>query len=167
MFSEKIDSTIQGFSLVLAFIIFGIMLQFDVDFFGNATKFFQILFVVLGVIGLFTEIRKLNFYNNIKGLDNIIYGIITVLVFIFLRNNINTVNWLKIIIPLYEFILFIMILVGIYGACEGIIQMIFSIYTNYTKKENGRKIVFTNILMVLGQLLGLALMVAQIYEIFK
>lgn len=34
VFNENIDSSINGFALVIAFIIIGIILQFDNSFFG-------------------------------------------------------------------------------------------------------------------------------------
>ena len=60
VFNENIDSSINGFALVIAFIIIGIILQFDNSFFGNATSIIKIVFIVIGILGLFTEINKLN-----------------------------------------------------------------------------------------------------------
>lgn len=93
VFDQEADNSINGFALVLAFIIIGIILQFDNSFFGTATNFIKIGFVIIGILGLFTEVSKLNLNYNIKGLDNIGYGSFVLLILYLLKININTSNW--------------------------------------------------------------------------
>ena len=166
VFDQKTDDSINRFAVVFAFIIIGIILQFDKSFFGTSTNFIKIGFVIIGILGLFTEVSKLNFNYNIKGLDNIGYGSLVLLILYLLKININTGNWWKIFIILYEAVLFFLILVSIYGLCKGVIEMIYSLYKNY-KEKHKKENLFSSILVMLTQLLGLMLIIAQIYDIFK
>ncbi|MGN1342818.1 MAG: hypothetical protein ACI4VL_06500 [Bacilli bacterium] len=166
VFDEKIDSSINGFALVFAFIIIGIILQFDNSFFGNATTIIKVVFVVVGILGLFTEISNLNISYNIKGLDNIGLGIFLLIISYILKVYITTNNWFNILSILYEMILFFVILLSIYGFCRGLIEMIYSLYKNYKEKNKKGKL-FSSTMVILTQLFGLILILAQIYDIFK
>lgn len=166
VFDQKTDDSINGFALVFAFIIIGIILQFDNSFFGTATNFIKIGFVIIGILGLFTEVSKSNFNYNIKGLDNIGYGSFVLLILYLLKININTSKWWTIFTILYEVALFLVMLISIYGFCKGIIEMIYSLYKNY-KEKNKKVNLFSSVIVMLTQLLGLILIIAQIYDIFK
>ena len=166
VFNENIDSSINGFALVFAFIIIGIILQFDNSFFGNATNIIKIVFIVIGILGLFTEISNLNINYEIKGLNNIGSGLFLLIISYLLKAYINPNNWFEILFILYEVFLFFIILISVYGLCRGLIEMLFSLYKNY--KEKNKKInLFSSIIVVLTQLFGLILLVAQIYDIFN
>lgn len=168
VFDEKVDSSINGFALVFAFIIIGVILQFDNSFFGNATTAIKIVFIVIGILGLFTEISNLNISYNIKGLDNIGLGIFLLVISYLLKAYLDPSNWLEILSIIYEMFLFFIILLSIYGFCRGIIEMIYSLYTNYKQKNSNRKSnLFSSVIVILTQLCGLALILAQIYDILK
>lgn len=169
VFNEKTDNAISGFALVLAFIGVGIILQFDNDFFGIATNFIKIIFIVVGILGFITEVTKLNFKNDIKGLDNLLLGVFLLIILIAMRTYINADNWFLIIKYCYQVLLFLFILLSIYGFARGLIEMLYSIIINY-RKDNGKskkESAFKNIIFVLSQLFGLLLIIAQIYAIFK
>lgn len=166
VFDEKIDSSINGFSIVLAFIIVGIMLEFDNSFFGVATKSVQITFIIVGILGLTTEIKNLNLSYNIKGLDNLIMGIFLLGITYIMKIYIAPQNWFFIFKYVYEIILFLIMLFSIYGLSRGLIEMIYSLYKNY-KENNKKKNLFSSAIVIISQILGLALIVAQIYEIIK
>lgn len=165
-FSEQIDSSINGFSVVLAFIIIGVLLQFDNSFFGNATSFIQIVFIIVGILGLVTEIRNLNANYNIAGVDNIVSGLILLILSYLLKTFINPDNWINFASRIYELLLFFLILFSIYGICRGVIEMCYSIYKDYREKKKKGKL-FSSVMAILTQLFGLALVVAQIYDIFN
>lgn len=166
VFDEKTDSSINGFALVFAFIIVGIILQFDNSFFGNTTPIIQASFIVCGIFGLFTEIKKLNIRHNIKGLYDIGMGIFWLVCCYMLKNYIDPSKWFEIFSTLYEVGLFLLILLSIFGFCKGIIEMVYSIYINY-KEKHKKENLFSSIMIVLSQLLGLVLILAQIYDVFK
>ena len=166
VFNENIDSSINGFALVFAFIIIGIILQFDNSFFGNATNIIKIIFIVVGILGLFTEISNLNINYDIKGLNNIGIGLFLLIISYLLKVNINPNNWFEILFILYEILLFFIILISVYGLCRGLIEMAYSLYKNY-KEKNKKGNLFSSIIVVLTQLFGLVLLAAQIYDIFN
>lgn len=166
VFNENIDSSINGFALVIAFIIIGIILQFDNSFFGNATNIIKLVFIVIGILGLFTEISKLNINFEIKGLNNIGSGLFFLMISYLLKNYINPNNWFEILFILYEIFLFFIILISVYMLCRGLIEMVYSLYMNY-KEKNKKRNLFSSIMVVLTQLFGLILLVAQIYDIFN
>lgn len=166
VFNKEIDNSINGFALVLAFIIIGIILQFDNSFFGGATNIVKIIFIGIGILGLFTEISNLNINYNIKGLDNICTGIFLLVISYLLKTYVYTNKWTIIFLILYEVFLFFIILISIYGLCKGLIEMAYSLYKNYIEKHK-RGNLFTSIIVVLTQLFGLVLVLAQIYDIFK
>lgn len=166
VFNEEIDNSINGFALVLAFIIIGIILQFDNSFFGGATHIIKLVFIVIGILGLFTEISNLNISYNIKGLDNICTGIFLLVISYLLKIYVYPDNWLEFFLILYEVFLFFIILISIYGLCRGLIEMTYSLYQNYKEKHKKGNL-FTSLIVVLTQLFGLVLVLAQIYDIFK
>ena len=152
IFDEKIDKSISGFALVFAFIIIGILLQFDSSFFGEATSVIKITFIIVGILGLLTEISNLNINYNIKGLDNIGIGFFLLVASYLLK--------------VFETGLFFFLLISMYGFCRGIIEMFYSIYKNY-KEKHIKENLFSSIIVTLTQLFGLVLIFAQIYDIFK
>ena len=111
IFDEKTDKSINGFALVSAFIVIGVILQFDNSFFGTSTKIIKITFIVVGILGLFTEIKNLNISYNIKGLDDIILGVVLLIVGYYIKDCVNIENWIEPFISLYEFVLFFWILI--------------------------------------------------------
>ena len=50
VFSKEIDNSLQGFSLVLTFVVMGIMLQFFPSFFGNVNKIVTIIFIIFVIM---------------------------------------------------------------------------------------------------------------------
>lgn len=168
VFDPKTDSLIEGFALVIAFVFLGIMLEFNKNYFGGANNVVKITFIVIGVLGLFTEVSNLNLNYNIKGLDNIGVGIFLMFLIYLMEKFINTSSWFFILEILYEAIVIILLLICIYAFSIGVIQMFYSLYLNYkSKNTNKKRNLFSGLIVILSQLLGLALIVAQIYDIFN
>lgn len=169
-FNKDIDSSINGFALVVAFIIMGGMLQFDNKYFGNSTNTIKIIFIITGLLGLFTEMSSLNKKNSIKGLDDLGGGLFLFISLLLIKTYVNTNNWNNFFIVCGKIFLFIMIFISIYMFSSGTIKMIYSVYKNYCNKTSTKeknKNLFSNIIVILSQLCGVALMVAQIYDIFS
>lgn len=74
-FTEEIDSAINGYALAMTFIIIGVFLLNNLDYFGNNVVSVVILsiFTFIGVVGIFIELSKNKF---IKGLDDFGIGIV-------------------------------------------------------------------------------------------
>jgi hypothetical protein len=174
-FNEKIDSLINGFAVVLTYIIIGIILQFDNSFFGSSTAIIKISFIICGVLGFFTEIMKINAEHNIKGIESIFIGLMLFLGAYLAKNYISSMNiagiWFTIfnVITIRYLVLFLLMLISIYGFFSGILELSYSMYLRYkeSNRDEKNKKLFTNIILILSQLLGLILIAAQIYDILK
>ena len=152
--------------MVFAFIIIGIILQFDSSFFGEATNVIKITFIIVGILGLLTEISNLNINYNIKGLDDIGIGSFLLVIAYLLKVYVDVSSWYLIFDILYEAVLFFFLLISLYGFCRGIIEIFYSLYKNHKEKKK-KESLFSSIVVILTQLFGLALILAQIYDIFK
>lgn len=156
-FSPEIDSSIEGFSLVLTFAVVGLILQFYPSYFGNeiVTNIVKWLFIVVGILGLASELGKRK--NQIVGLDNIVYGTVFtgawVVLFVYVRHWIaNTLSFAFLIFGLYSFFM-------------GIQQVIHSISLYRKEKASGaadKEKTRGDILLFLTKLLGVILVAFQI-----
>lgn len=168
VFNEKVDDSINGFAVVFTFIIVGIILQFDNSFLGIANNVIKIIFIIIGILGFFTEVKKLNLEYNIKGLDNIVIGILLLIGMLFIRIYVIIDNWFFLFKYVFQISIFIIILLSIYAIIRGFIEMMYSILINY-KKDSGNRIknILKSIVVIITQLLGIVLIIAQIYNILK
>lgn len=167
IFNEEIDSTINGFALVLAFLVAGTILQLKGDFFGEATIVIRFVLVVIGLIGLFTKVSNLNKRLEIYGFDNIIIGGFLMFGFYFFKNLENIVKLpdnFKFMGIIGYIILTFLFLLSFYGIFEGIMQIIYSIHLKFTSKK-GKLTLISSIIAPLSQIFGLILILFQIYEI--
>lgn len=82
IFSEKIDDNISTFSVALTFFIIGIFLTYNKNYFQNeiVSTVIKIVFIVLGILGFITFVNKFNKNHQIKGMDNLIVGIVVILI---------------------------------------------------------------------------------------
>lgn len=161
---KEVESSIRGFSLVIAFFIVGIFLQVKPELFGAVTKLTQIAFILVGILGLFTEVKTLNEKSNIMGMEDVVLGG-ALLLGTYYMGSVNTKDWFILISALYNLLMFFILLISSYGFSSGIIKMIYSLYKN--KKQDSGERTFSNIILVLSQLAGIVLIVFQIYEIFS
>lgn len=163
-FSEEVDSAIDGFALVITFITVGIFLIFNKNYFDNQTTstVMQWLFIIIGCLGFGTEISKMNKNRGIKGIDDLMVGIVLLiiwaLIYHFVKQNIGHV------------IGFFVLIIGLYGGCRGLIEIIYSITKigreNKKKKESKLSVVKEIILMT-SEIAGIALIVIQILQAVK
>lgn len=156
-FSKEIDSRINGFSLIIAFIGVGVLLQFCPDYFGNSfiTKFVKILFIIFGVLGFISELINKEKTNKILGIDNLAIGLFFtgLWLFLFLKFNHWVANTLS----------FFMLIIGLYGVSVGIQQIIYSFYINVKKKS---KIISKSEWFIsISKLAGFILVIFQIFQI--
>ena len=165
VFNKEIDSSISGFALVFAFILIGVFLQFNSNFFSESNTLIKIIFVIFGIIGFFTEMNNLNLKFKIKGIDNIGIGIVLLLILYILYKFIDFSKWFKIFIGIYELMFFIFLLISIYAIFAGLLQMSYSFYLNYKSNEHKKYKVFSSLIVILTQISGLVLIIAQIYDL--
>lgn len=164
IFSEEIDSSISGFSLVITFIIVGLFLLFNKDYFENQTvsKVIQWIFIVMGCLGFGTEISKMNKDKGIRGIDDLIVGVILVGIWAVIYYFVG--YWIGNVIG------FLILIMGVYGSSQGIIKIIYSftlISKNHINNKTGKLHFIKEIILILSEILGIALIVVQILQAVK
>lgn len=163
-FSEEVDSSISGFALVITFIIVGIFLLFNKDYFGNqiVATIIQCLFITIGLLGFGTEISKLNKNRGIKGIDDLIIGIIIVAIWAVIYYWVK--NWIGNLIG------FFFLIIGLYGGCRGILEILYSltkINREHKETQKSRIEIIKEIILILSEIAGIALIVIQILQAIK
>ncbi len=164
VFSEEIDSTISGFALVITFIVIGIFLIFNKEYFGNqiVSAVIQWLFIIIGCLGFATEISKINKGMGIKGIDNSIIGIVLIMIWAGIYYCIK--HWIGNVLG------FVILIIGLYGGCRGILEFIYSIIKigKEKKKEQKNELnVMKEIILMLSEMAGMGLIVIQILQATK
>ncbi len=164
VFSEKIDDSISGFALVITFIVVGIFLLFNKGYFGNEAVaiIIQWLFIIIGCLGFSTEISKMNKNRGIKGIDNLITGIVLIVVWATIYYFIK--YWIGNVIG------FFILIIGLYGGCKGMIEIGYSIMEiskTHRKEEKNKLNVIKEVILMLSEIAGISLIVVQILQIIK
>ena len=163
-FSEEIDSSISGFSLVITFIIIGIFLLFNKDYFGNETvsTWVQWIFIIIGCLGFGTEVSNMNKKRGIKGIDNLVLGIAFIAIWAIIYYRFN--HWVA------NTISFFFMIFGLYGGVRGIIEIVYSISKIGKEKsedESDKLSVVKEIILILSEIAGMGLIVVQILQAIK
>jgi hypothetical protein len=162
-FSEEIDSSISGFALVITFIIVGVFLIFNKNYFGNemVATIIQWIFIIIGCLGFSTEISNMNKNRGIKGIDNLIIGIVLIIIWAGIYYFIK--HWIGNVIG------FLFLVIGLYGGCRGIIEIGYSILkkNKKNKEERDKFGVIKEIILMLSEIAGIALIVVQILQAVK
>lgn len=156
VFSEEIDSRIDGLTLGFAFVAVGLFLLFVPDYFGSklAGQIVRWVFISIGVLGLFVEFGKLKPISNIKGFDDLWVGVLflagwAALFFL-------TQNWI------WNVLGFFLLIVGVYSAFLGMLRIIYSIRLNRKEKTQTKGTIASDIIMFLTKVVSLALVVLQL-----
>lgn len=164
VFSKEIDESINGFALVVTFITIDIFLLFNSKYFGNAVVsiIVQWIFIIIGIVGLFTEIPKLKKTkeNKLKGIDTITAGVILFLAWLFIYIRFN--NWIS------NFLSFGLLILGTFGSIKGFFDFLYSIFK--LRKENKQIItreIMKDILVMFSQIASIILIAVQILQAFN
>ncbi len=155
VFSEEIDSKINGLALGCAFIFIGLFLLYVPDYFGSRVvgQIIRWIFIAIGLFGLFAEFSKLKPISNIKGFDDLWVGVI--LLAVWLAIFLITRNWI------FNTLGFFLLIFGIFGSFKGLITIIYSIHQNRKNQEKTKGAMITNVLLFLTKVFSLALVVLQ------
>lgn len=156
VFSEEIDSRIDGLTLGFAFIAVGLFLLFVPDYFGNklAGQIVRWVFIAIGGLGLFVEIGRVNPISDIKGFDNLWLGSMLLAVWAalyFLAHNF-----------LCNIVGFICLVLGVYATFQGLFRIIYSIRLNQKSKTQSKSTIISDVLIFLTKVISLALVVLQL-----
>lgn len=164
IFSEEIDSTISGFSLVITFIGVGIFLIFNKDYFGNqiVANIIQWIFIVIGCLGFWTEVSKINKKRRISGTDNLSMGIVMIIIWAVVYYIFK--HWIGNVIG------FFILVIGLYGVARGIIEIGYSITKlrkNSKKEEKHDMSVVKDVVLIFSEIAGMVLIIIQILQAIK
>lgn len=167
VFSEWQINMINIFALILSYIIMGILLNYDSSFFGNYTRTIIISLVCLGIFGLMTEVRSMNYMYGIRGLAEEIIGIFMFLVYNFTDEFLSPVGHGKFVQFSYEVLLCLSLFIVLFCIIRGFIKIFWSTYISYTRKfKNKRKdILITRVLFALVECIGILLIYILLYRI--
>lgn len=157
VFSEEVDSKISGFAVVLAFLSIGIFLLIFPNYFGNklAATIIRGGFISIGVIGLIVELSK-NKSSNIKGINDFVIG-----AFLF---GLWVASFVYIDIWWINVISFFVLILGLYGFYQGLIQIVYSVIQAVNYNKETKKSLTTDIVLLLTKILGLVLVIIQIIK---
>ncbi|MBN1069437.1 hypothetical protein DVW02_15855 [Clostridium botulinum] len=156
---EEKKDTINGIALALTFLIASII-TFSLKSTFNHQWILMIILVFLGgisLLGIFVEMNNAIKENRIKGIGNIIIGLIlTVLIIMGIKN---------ITYDIVKICLVLVMLLTIYLTFDGILNLINSMSNKSVKIKEKYKI--KDVLLVITKLITVILSVLQIFQIVK
>lgn len=164
VFSEEIDSAINGYAIGLSFTGIGLFLLLKPDYF--VIPFISyVVGAIIGVIGVLGTGVELSKHSQVKGLGSLVTGILFLGIWALAYVKVHSI-WLN--IPV-----FILLVGGCYAVCLGLLQGVVSIARNIResqrdKSESKGKIIgsaLTQIVLFLTQLCGLLLAIINVLKV--
>ena len=163
VFTEEIDSAINGYAIGLSFTSIGLFLLLKPDYF-TIPIISYIAGAIIGVIGVLGTGIELSKHSKVKGLDSIVFGIVFL--------GVWALAYVKVRSLLLNIVVFIFLVIGCYGVCLGLIQGIVSIVRNIresskNQNENKMKVIgsaLTQIVLFLTQFCGLLLAIINVLK---
>ena len=159
VFSEIIDSQINGYAIGISFLGISAFLLINNTYFHwtGLTYFIGAVFGLIGIVGIGTELDK---SKKIKGIGNIIIGLIClgiwIAIFLLLKNN-----------PLANTFGMVFLILGAYGFVRGVLELFYSIWLEVAYSERSFTKITKAIFVFITQLCGLALTILNILKVFK
>lgn len=156
VFSEEVDSRIDGLTLGLSFIAVGLLLLFVPDYFGSklAGQIVRWIFIVIGALGLLIEFAKFKPISTIKGFDDLWVGVLFLAGWVALYYL--THNWL------WSIGGFFLLIIGAYGAFRGLLRIIYSLWLNQKFKTQTKGTIISDIIIFCTKVVSLTLVVVQL-----
>ena len=155
VFSKEIDDNHNGQAIGLSFLSIGLILQFLPGYFGNeqVTNVVKIVFAVIGALGMCIELGKKK--SEVKGLDNLLLGILFVGLWWFLYYKFNL--WI------INIAIFVLLILGAYASFLGFQQILYSAIGR-KKGDTIKSLSKDDYLEIFTKVLGLLLVLAQIVK---
>jgi len=161
--NENVTSIINAISMLVTYIIIGFVMYFKNDFFGSVTKAIVIGFTIVGLLGIVTEGRKFNLSYKMKGLDNVLLGSVVLVLFYLMRAFIDISKYNEYAVFVFQIVLFLFMLVGIFVFCKGIFEMIYSV--SLRSKDKGIGNVVSSVFIMIAQIVALIVLCLQVFDI--
>lgn len=155
VFSEEIDSSINGIALGTAFVMLSIFVVYF-KIFNNTIveKVIAVILLAFGIAGTLTEIGRIK-KEDIKGVDDLIVGLLltvfSVVVILKFRNVALNIG------------LFIVLLLGSYGMIRGILEILYSLKLQ-RRKSNNVKIEIMKIVVAITEFISLIVVILQLIK---
>ena len=159
VFSEKIDSAINGYAVGFTFLLISAFLLINNTYFKWALLTYSIgaVFGLIGLLGIGAELDK---SKRFKGVANIVLGLIFIALWLFvylgLKNN-----------PIANSFAIVLLIVGGYAMIKGLIELFYSVFSDIQKANNSWKTIAKAIITLLTQICGLVLSILNILKIFS
>ena len=153
VFSEEIDSSINGFALGISFVLLALFVEYF-KIFNNAIVeiVVAIVLLVLGIAGTVTEIGRIK-KDDIRGLDDLMLGIFLAVVSIIVILKIHNVY--------YNIGLFVILLLGTFGMVKGLLEVLYSLKLRKRKSKNA-KVEIMKIIVALTEIIALIVAIIQL-----
>ncbi len=158
IFSQEVDSAINGYAIGISFIGIGIFLLLEPNYFSLSVASY-ILGAIIGIVGVIGTGIELGKSSGMKGLDNMMLGFIVFLVWLFL--------YLRFSNPWVNIISFTLLIIGSYAILLGLFQGVYSIIRNIQlhKEKNEQDIskgkILSQLVLFLTQICGLLVAVVN------
>lgn len=167
VFSEWQINMINVFALIISYVIMGCLLNYDSDFFGNYTRTIIISLVCLGIFGLMTEIRRINYLYGIRGLAEEVIGIFMFLIYNFMDEYLSPVGHGNFVEFSYEILLCLALFIIFFCIVRGFIKMFLSVYISYNRKFKGKRkdVLVTRVLFTVAECIGVLLIYILLYRL--
>lgn len=159
VFSEEIDSSINGYALGITFLLLSVFTILKPDYFiiPMVSYIVGTLLGITGIIGCSLEISK---SIEIKGMDTLSLGCIFVGIWFGLNRLCP-----NIIVNIFAFFI---LMFGIYGTLRGNFELVYSLLSMKSKKtEVDKMITFKNIFLFIVQFAGFVLTVLNIINLLS
>ncbi len=164
IFSEAIDSAINGYAVGISFTGIGVFLLLKPDYFFVPIVSYIVGAVVgaFGVIGTGIELSKT---SKIKGLGNLTMGLVVFAIWL--------VSYIRISAFWANLVFFVFLVFGTYTICLGTIQSIVSISQNIkrvkanTDANEGNGTIISQIVLFLTEMCGLIVAVLNVISAIK
>lgn len=158
VFSEKIDDAINGYSIGITFVLISAFIFCKTDYFVIPQISYTVgsVFGMLGILMCGSELSK---SIKPKGIDNLAYGIVFLLIWGIVYHFFSDVVWSNILILFF-------LVFGCYGTIRGCIEFAYSIFSSTSEKsiENSKTTTFKNLFLILTQVFGLILTLLNILK---
>lgn len=164
IFSEEVDSAINGYAVGLLFVGIGLFLMLKPDYFAEPVASY-IIGAAIGLFGVMGTGVELSKSTKIKGIDMLSIGATLFVCWLVQYVYIHAL-WANIVF-------FFLLVIGVYGILLGLFRTIYSIFDNSKhrpdkdgEKANGISIgkLISQIILFLTQLCGLAVAVLNVLK---
>lgn len=166
VFSKEIDSAINGYAIGISFTGIGVFLLLKPDYFAIPVISY-IVGAIIGVFGVLGTGVELSKHSKVKGMGNLTVGMLFLSGWLWGYLEVHSI-WLNILI-------FILLVLGCYAVCLGLIQSVVSIIRNVSESRKERierneskgKVIgsaITQIVLFLTQLCGLLLAIINVLK---